>query len=83
LQSAATVDQSVPNWPDAPHSGSQEAVKPDGKLLFIDHGLSPEPGIERWQQRLTSIWCHGAGGCHLDWKIDNLIHSAGFVLTKL
>ena len=61
----------------------RRVLKPDGKLLFVEHGLSPEPGIERWQRRLTPIWCHVAGGCHLDRKMDDLIRSAGFDLTTL
>jgi ubiquinone/menaquinone biosynthesis C-methylase UbiE len=61
----------------------RRVLKPNGKLLFVEHGLSPEPGIERWQHRLTPIWCHVAGGCHLDRKMDDLIRSAGFDLTEL
>ena len=61
----------------------RRVLKPGGKLLFAEHGLSPEPGIERWQHRLTPIWCHIAGGCHLDRKMDDLIRLAGFDLTEL
>jgi ubiquinone/menaquinone biosynthesis C-methylase UbiE len=61
----------------------RRVLKPDGRLLFVEHGLSPEPGIERWQHRLTPIWCHVAGGCHLDRKMDDLIRSAGFDLIDL
>jgi ubiquinone/menaquinone biosynthesis C-methylase UbiE len=51
----------------------RRVLKPDARLLFVEHGLSPEPGIERWQHGLTPIWCHVAGGCHLDRKMDDLI----------
>jgi ubiquinone/menaquinone biosynthesis C-methylase UbiE len=61
----------------------RRVLKPGGKLLFVEHGLSPEPRIERWQYRLTPIWCHVAGGCHLDRKMDDLIRSAGFDMTVL
>jgi ubiquinone/menaquinone biosynthesis C-methylase UbiE len=61
----------------------RRVLKPSGKLVFVEHGLSPEPGVERWQQRLTPMWRHVAGGCHLDRKIDALIRSAGFDLTRL
>jgi SAM-dependent methyltransferase len=61
----------------------RRVLKPGGKLLFVEHGLSPEPRIERWQHRLTPIWCHVAGGCHLDRKMDDLIRSAGFDVTEL
>jgi SAM-dependent methyltransferase len=71
------------NDPRAAVREMRRVLKPEGKLLFVEHGLSPELGIERWQLKLTPIWCHVAGGCHLDRKMDNLIRSAGFVLTEL
>ncbi len=61
----------------------RRVLKPHGQLLFVEHGLSPESGIERWQQRLTPIWRHVAGGCHLDRKMDDLIRSAGFDILRL
>ncbi len=61
----------------------RRVLKPGGNLVFVEHGLSPEPGVERWQHRLTPVWRHLAGGCHLDRKIDALIRSAGFDLTRL
>jgi ubiquinone/menaquinone biosynthesis C-methylase UbiE len=61
----------------------RRVLRPSGTLLFIEHGLSPEPGVARWQRRLTPMWRHLAGGCHLDRKVDDLIRAAGFELTKL
>src|SRR4051812_22613236 len=58
-------------------------LKPRGQLLFVEHGLSPNPAVQRWQHRLTPVWCHVAGGCHLDRKMDDLIRSAGFAITEL
>jgi ubiquinone/menaquinone biosynthesis C-methylase UbiE len=85
-----TVDTVVMTWtlcsiadPLAALREMRRVLKTDGKLLFVEHGLSPEPAIERWQHRLTPIWCHVAGGCHLDRKIDDLIRSAGFELSEL
>jgi ubiquinone/menaquinone biosynthesis C-methylase UbiE len=85
-----TVDTVVMTWtlcsiPD-PLSALREmrrVLKPAGRLLFVEHGLSPEPAVERWQHRLTPAWRHIAGGCHLDRKMDDLIRSAGFDLTEL
>jgi ubiquinone/menaquinone biosynthesis C-methylase UbiE len=85
-----TVDTVVMTWtlcsiPD-PLTALREmrrVLKAGGKLLFVEHGLSPEPGVERWQHRLTPLWRNIAGGCHLDRKVDDLIHSAGFDLTEL
>ena len=56
----------------------RRVLKPGGRLLFVEHGLSPEVRIARWQHRLTPYWKRVGGGCHLDREIDNLIRAAGF-----
>jgi ubiquinone/menaquinone biosynthesis C-methylase UbiE len=61
----------------------RRVLKPNGRLLFVEHGLSPEPKVERWQHRLTPVWRHVAGGCHLDRKVDDLMQAAGFDLNEL
>src|SRR3989442_12456343 len=37
-------------------------LKPDGRFLFVEHGLSPDPAVSRWQDRLTPIWKRISGG---------------------
>lgn len=61
----------------------RRVLKPGGKLRFVEHGLSPDTIVERWQHRLAPIWCHVAGGCRLDRKMDDLMRAAGFELTEL
>jgi ubiquinone/menaquinone biosynthesis C-methylase UbiE len=39
-------------------------LKPGGRLLFIEHVRSPEPGLARWQDRLHGPWRVFANGCH-------------------
>ena len=58
-------------------------LRPGGRLLFVEHGRSPEPGVEQWQDRLTPIWQRLSGGCHLNRKIDDLVRSAGFRVERL
>lgn len=48
-------------------------LKPGGHLVFVEHGLSPESGVARWQHLLTPCWKRIGGGCHLDRKMDDLI----------
>jgi ubiquinone/menaquinone biosynthesis C-methylase UbiE len=61
----------------------RRVLKPGGRLLFAEHGRAPEIGVARWQDRLTPIWKHVAGGCHLNRRPDDLIQSAGFRIDAL
>ncbi len=86
----STVDTVVMTWtlcsipdPLAALREMRRVLKPSGQLLFVEHGLSPEPAVDRWQRRLTPMWRPIAGGCHLDRKVDDLIRSAGFEMNEL
>jgi ubiquinone/menaquinone biosynthesis C-methylase UbiE len=61
----------------------QRVLRPDGRLLFVEHGLAPDPTVARWQHRLTPCWKCLGGGCHLNRKIDDLISAAGFRIERL
>jgi ubiquinone/menaquinone biosynthesis C-methylase UbiE len=39
-------------------------LRPGGKLLFVEHVRSPEPGLARWQDRLERPWKFIGDGCH-------------------
>jgi ubiquinone/menaquinone biosynthesis C-methylase UbiE len=58
-------------------------LKPDGQFLFVEHGLSNEPGVQKWQHRLTPFQKVIGGGCHLDRNIEALIEEAGFKFRQL
>ena len=73
---------SIPN-PTAALTEMGRVLKPSGQVLFVEHGLSPEPGVAHWQRRLTPCWSRFSGGCHLDRKADDLIRAAGFEITAL
>ncbi len=73
---------SIPN-PSAALAEMRRVLKPGGRLLFVEHGLSPEPGVARWQRRLTPCWSRLSGGCHLDRNADELIRAAGFDIRRL
>ncbi|MDX1634080.1 MAG: class I SAM-dependent methyltransferase [Marinobacter sp.] len=71
--------------PDAQAALAQmrRVLKPDGQLLFLEHGQSPDPGVRKWQNRITPAWKKIAGGCHLNRPIASLLEEAGFVIDKL
>lgn len=61
----------------------RRVLKPQGQLLFCEHGMAPDPGVRRWQDRLTPIWGALGGGCHLNRDIPSLLGGAGFQLVTL
>jgi ubiquinone/menaquinone biosynthesis C-methylase UbiE len=34
----------------------RRVLGPGGRLIFVEHGLSPEIRTSRWQRRLTPYW---------------------------
>jgi hypothetical protein len=63
--------------------GDASCARPGGQLLFVEHGLSPEESVQKWQNRLTPVWKRIGGGCHLNRPIRVLIESAGFGIVRL
>ena len=59
------------------------ALRPGGRLHFVEHGRSPEPAVARWQDRLNPLQRALAGGCNLNRRIDRLVEDAGFELLDL
>lgn len=58
-------------------------LKPGGKMIFCEHGLAPDAGVSKWQDRLDPIWGKIAGGCHLNRNIPSLIEDAGFNIDSM
>jgi ubiquinone/menaquinone biosynthesis C-methylase UbiE len=87
---AGSIDTIVMTWTlcsiPNPHLALAEmrrVLKPEGRLLFVEHGLAPDRGVRFLQRRLTPVWRHLAGGCHLDRDMRALIAGAGFTIERL
>jgi ubiquinone/menaquinone biosynthesis C-methylase UbiE len=85
-----SVDTVVVTWslcsiphPTAALREMRRVLKAEGRLIFVEHGLSPDARVQSWQNRLTPLWRRLAGGCHLNRKMDELIRSAGFSIGML
>lgn len=50
--------------PDATISELARVLKPGGRLLFLEHVRSEDPGIARWQDRWEKPWRFLGDGCH-------------------
>lgn len=86
----ASVDTVVTTWtlctiPQAVQALEEmrRVLKPGGQLLFVEHGLAPDEGVRRWQNRLTPLWTRIGGGCHLNRPIRSLIETAAFDITSI
>jgi ubiquinone/menaquinone biosynthesis C-methylase UbiE len=73
---------SIPD-PDAALLEIRRVLKPEGELLFAEHGRAPDSDVMHWQDRITPVWKRIGGGCHLNRKVDDLIQAAGFRLERL
>jgi SAM-dependent methyltransferase len=61
----------------------RRVLKPDGRLIFVEHGRATDSKIAAWQDRLTPFWKRVGGGCHLNRKVDALLVEAGFAIEEL
>jgi SAM-dependent methyltransferase len=61
----------------------RRVLRPGGRALFLEHGLSHEAGIARWQHRLNPLWRPLAVGCNLIRPVAASFQAAGFALTEL
>jgi ubiquinone/menaquinone biosynthesis C-methylase UbiE len=61
----------------------RRALRPGGRLHFVEHGRSDDPRVERWQERLNSVEQAVFGGCNLTRRISSLIEQAGFEIERM
>ena len=63
---------------EAALQGMRRVLKPQGRLLFCEHGKAPDENVARWQTRLNPAWSRIAGGCQMNRDIPALINEGGF-----
>ncbi len=61
----------------------KRVLRPDGILLFCEHGRSDEAKTAAWQDRLNPLQKIIGCGCNMNRAIDRLIQKAGFEIVRL
>lgn len=86
----ATFDSALSTWtlctipdPIAALAEIRRVLKPGARLHFVEHGLAPDPKVQRWQHRLNGMQQRLFGGCNLDRPIVSLIEQGGFKVTDV
>lgn len=84
-----SVDAVLSTWtlctiPDLPKALAEirRVLKPAGRFHFLEHGLSPDAKVARWQNRLNGLQQIIGGGCNLNRKIDDLLRDSGYEIIE-
>jgi ubiquinone/menaquinone biosynthesis C-methylase UbiE len=87
---AERFDTAVVTWslctipdPEAALAEVRRVLKPGGRLLFIEHTRSKQPGAARVQGWVTPFWTRLTGGCHLDRPAVDLVRASGLSLRDV
>ena len=59
-------------------AGMRRVLRPEGQLIFCEHGEAPDPAVRRWQARINPLWRTLFGGCNLHRPIPELLRAGGF-----
>jgi ubiquinone/menaquinone biosynthesis C-methylase UbiE len=69
--------------PAAALAETARILKPGGRLLFVEHVRSKDPGVARRQDRLERPWHFFADGCHCNRDTVATIEASSFTLESV
>jgi len=61
----------------------RRVLKPNGQILFVEHGKAPDKAVLKWQNRINPIWKKIGGGCNLNRDIPKIFGDNGFKISDL
>jgi len=59
---------------------AHRVLRPGGRLLFLEHVRSEDPGLATWQDRVAPAWRLVAGGCNCNRDTKRAISESGFTI---
>jgi ubiquinone/menaquinone biosynthesis C-methylase UbiE len=60
----------------------RRVLRPDGRLLLVEHVRSHRPSLARLQDRLAPAWLRLTGGCNLNRDTEAALYAAGFDVER-
>ena len=85
-----SIDSALSSWtlctiPDLPTALAEvrRVLKPGARFHFVEHGLSCDADIARWQNRMNWAQRLYAGGCNLNRPIRSELEEAGWQIESL
>lgn len=61
----------------------KRVLKNNGKMIFCEHGVSPDDNVRKWQNRINTFWGKIAGGCNINRNIPKLIENSGLKIMQM
>jgi SAM-dependent methyltransferase len=61
----------------------RRVLRPGGRFVFLEHGLSDDPKVRGWQRRLNPIQRVVGDGCRLDLDVPAIIGGPGFAELRV
>lgn len=71
--------------PDLPRALGEmhRVLRPGGRIIFYEHGLSPDPSVQRWQRFEEPFHRWLFQGCHMTREIPRTIEEARFKILEM
>ena len=63
-------------------SEMRRVLRPNGKVLFLEHGAAPDASVQKWQRRIEPLWKRIGGNCRLTREITGAYEKAGFKIEQ-
>src|SRR5260370_37632396 len=63
--------------------GIGRVLRPGGRMIFFEDGLSPDQRGRRWQERREPFFKMAFEGCHVTRDIPSLIANGGFKIEQM
>jgi len=61
---------------------ARRVLRPGGTVHFVEHGLAPDPGVQKWQHRLDPVQKR-VGGCYLSRQHVEDLEAAGLTVDHV